>query len=373
MNSTRLIGRRWRIAPGRCIWESLGNGLSFACKTITGNIKWTYQTSANLGSGLVINSKGDIITSLIYYAVVCLSRDGRLKWERVFYGAYDDVAPAPLIIKNDNIIYALKDEYVLMDTAGNILTKAKLPGDFAYPSFQIDKEGNLYGLTFQHCFFSITQSGELRWVITVPDTLDDVFSAFWWALFEPSGEALIVPGYKFLFKINRVGVIENYKKITLGSPLLVTYDGRIICYDAVDSAVICLSTENMMEIWRYKDKQYRILQTTQPSVLPDGTVVIPVSIYPDHYPGLLALDSQGKRLWMKTLPGFANTWITLDLITTSIGNILSSPCTSNLVMVDKYGVIQWQISQQHRLFTTPALGENTFYIGDYAHGIYAIE
>ncbi len=353
----------------------LCNGLSLCDGPVKINTYWKLDI-VQIGSGVAIDDSGNIYVTNGDGFLYKISYDGKIRWKISLINEWTDEPGTPILLRNGNIYVHLGKKGFLITKVGVIEKQYDLPGYVDMPSFQIDMEGNFYGITRQGVLFKMTQEGSISWLILPPDSLDkNFFVSTYMPVFLPDGSSLIVGSINHIYCIDLNGEILWYQQIAPYSQTLITSEGLIYIYSHRDTSLNCF-TKLGDKAWRNKLTETRGLDGyARPAVTKEGDIIFPIapSRNPDLPAGVAKFNPFGKLIWQISLPIGGN--ICSEIICDYSGRIYASTNLGPFYILSSKGTILAQFGDRSIVGMAPAIFNNTLIFGDQflGGGLYAIE
>jgi len=282
----------------------LCNGLSSCDGPLKINIYWKLDI-VQIGSGVAIDDSGNTYVTNGDGFLYKISLNGKIKWNISLINEWIDEPGTPILLRNGNIYVHLGKKGFLITKEGVKEKQYDLPDYVDIPSFQIDMEGNFYGITRQGVLFKMTQEGSISWSILPPDSLDkNFFVSTYMPVFLPDGSSLIVGSINHIYCIDLNGEILWYQQIAPYSQTLITSEGLIYIYSDRDTSLNCF-TKLGEKVWRNKLTQTSGLDGyARPSITKEGDIIFPIapSGNSDIPAGVAKFNPSGKLIWQVSLP-----------------------------------------------------------------------
>ncbi|HEX7025618.1 MAG TPA: PQQ-binding-like beta-propeller repeat protein [Gammaproteobacteria bacterium] len=262
--------------------------------------------------------------------------------------------------------------------AGGILNWTYTPASTLYSKPAIAADGTIYLLSAGFKLHALDQQGNLRWMQPIPFTQYD-YAAYYYPAVSASGQVYVANYEGFLYALDSQGnMLWNFDTTpytsqydrSLRSPV-VSDNGTVIV--GGDFGTVFAISESGGLAWEYNTGQTLPSYTTavyQPPALgADGTVYVPVDIYPDTGGYLQAIDAGGNFLWQGELQSRAITSPTID----PAGNILIRDGSHGVRSFTANGNLNWFTWLDGQLVTEPAVNSGQVILGDIEGALHFID
>jgi len=355
----------WPIYHG----SPLVNGLSFDSGPTKGQIVWTYQPECPpQGTGLVLDSVGNIYTGLANGNLISIKPDGQLNWEiKLMEGSYPEGVCCPMVLKTGKLAVAEKDTFYVINSSGSIERKIGIPEEIQSGSFQIDKTGNFYLILSDGTLLSLAQDLTVRWQIIAPDDVFGGWGSGHVIAFFPDGNNLLVPSGRKIYKISVSGIIIWQAEYQMITPPLVDCNGNVYFYSVSDTAIIALNRDGNL-IWKMNIPNENIQCYSRSTISRDGWIVFAAS-------NLLWISPDGKnKISIKYLP-LDHFYMNSELVCERSGIVYSSVARYGFYASSIDNPMIWKMEDDVWPCVAPAIGNGRLYFSSWYLGgkIYAME
>ena len=354
----------------------------------TGSAQGTLRSTSRGGHGLSKTVKilpGKNISALtvgpdstLYYiamemgsrdssGLVALSPEGNLKWIYPIKSSF--INPVSPVVRNDGVIYIssipLKKLWAIKPD-GNLLWQI----DDIQPAenLNVDKEGNLYFITFDGIFYSVSKDGKINWTIS-----DPLIAPYFGLDFSPDGKKLIFISLSSdggnltslkSFDIQTRSIEWESKEHIFSFAFSVDAGGNIYVYGGDQDA-------HKNKLFKYNSNG-KLLWSR--GFVKSGWGSITISKYGNCIlalnDSLYSFNQEGKRNWAVELPRTLDGFVSSDIA----GNIYLavSEETENDEIIylcyDKTGNMVWNFSGNEKqfygqIFPNVPVNDRTYYIG----------
>jgi len=349
----------------------MGNGLSFSPGPTKGQIKWSYTPGFTPGgTGLAIDSAGNVYTTLMNGNLISLTPDGRLNWNVKL----TNYPPAfskngvccPMILKTGQIVVIEKDSIFIVNSGGYIEKAVKLPNNFQDASFQIDKTGNFYTVLSDGSLLSIDRNLNTRWNIFAEEGSFGGYSTSHIPVFLPSGKMLVVPGTRNIYGISTQGDILWQQPCNEITQVIVDCLGNIYYHTASDSLIIARNSEGKLR-WKLK-YPVKMKYYSRPTIAPTGWIIFAAS-------NLLWVSPDGENIKISEYLSLNYLNMNSELVCDLSGTVYSTVSGYGIYASSINEPSQWKIEQAINACIAPAVAIGILYFLDWNVGgkIYAVE
>jgi len=300
-----------------------------------------------------------------------LDYEGNIKWMKT--GIVSRATPlisfnSTIYIGDDNSFYAFSEKG---DSLWNYLIKDRTVG----VGINIDKEGNLYCIDYNHDLIVLAKDGKLKWTIHDERILQWVDAA---PTFSPDGKILYVQGIDvsvLAIDINTQTVKWTFgDKEQLSSPV-IDNNGNIFIISGKqkfsDNRVFYSINSNGNVNWKFNFSAHRVGDNTEPTIDYNGNIYFGADT-------LYSLSNSGKLRWKINLSSIIISPLISDKNNVIyVGTRNRTTGNNKIFAVNDSGKILWEIldTEERALGVSPALSEDgiLFYpTWDNNNGVYLI-
>ncbi|MEN6356852.1 MAG: PQQ-binding-like beta-propeller repeat protein [Armatimonadota bacterium] len=286
------------IAGDGTVYVGSSDGMLYAFNS-SGGLRWTYKTGGSIDSSPAIDSYGNIYIGSYDGYLYCVSSTGVLRWK---YQAGGMIWSSPNLASDGSIIFGCEDGRIYAVKADGTIKWKFLSGGAVWSSPAIGADGSIYFGCGDGKVYALTSGGSLKWTYRTGSAIDS----------SPA--------------IDENGVIY------IGSGDSTFY--------AIDS--------NGTKKW---SKYIGLIPDSSAAIDSDGNVYFGAGVV-GGTGAFYALNSNGETLWHMNLPGAVKSSPAIA----QDGTIYFGCADGTMYAVAPNGTLIWKHKVSQSILSSPALG-----------------